>query len=370
MNKRERLLAVLEGKKPDVVPYYADLSWWYGSHYEELPDKYKNRDGYLKFHVDTNTGIYLYPSTLWTEKHDDSVKLTTEKNSNLTKSIFITPVGKIQSVSQYLPESHTSAYVEQYVKNINDLKTMQYLFEHTVYSPSYDGFINDDAFWNGHGFPCALAPVCNSPIQKLLTRWAGPETTVNLWVDNTDEFEQQLYAIAESEKPVFDIICNSPAKLVCLPENLSSEITGRIFYEKYSFPIYKDRIERLHKAGKYALLHIDGTLKGLLPMLSKTGLDGAESVTPEPSGDIPVEELRKYAGDNLIIWGGLPGALFSPNFSETYFADFVKRVLDVFSNDYRFVLASADQVPPDAEFKRICMVGELVERYGRKQLTP
>ena len=28
MNERERALAVLSGKKPDLIPWYADLAYW------------------------------------------------------------------------------------------------------------------------------------------------------------------------------------------------------------------------------------------------------------------------------------------------------------------------------------------------------
>lgn len=74
-----------------------------------------------------------------------------------------------------------------------------------------------------------------------------------------------------------------------------------------------------------------------------------------------VENLREVAGDGIVIWGGLPGALFSPLFSDEQFESHVKMVLDTFIEDKRFVLGVADQVPPDGMVSRVKMVRIMVE---------
>jgi hypothetical protein len=76
-----------------------------------------------------------------------------------------------------------------------------------------------------------------------------------------------------------------------------------------------------------------------------------------------VEELRKASGPHIVIWGGLPGGLFSRNYSDEYFEQFVLNVLR--QADDRFVLGVADQVPPDAVPARIGRVRELVDSHPR-----
>ncbi len=369
MNLRERLLKVFTKEKPDIIPWYADLSWWYNSQVSKglLPEKYQGDKGYLKLHQDVGAGIYLYPPILWEEKESGDIKIFNINKAELTITEIHTPCGIIKSILSYSKESFTNAYIEKKKKNVQDLKTMKFVFENKTYRPSYDKFLEIDNLWNGYGIPAALAPIPVSPIQKLLTRWAGVETTINLMCDYPDDFDNCLTSIAQSEDPVFEILCNSPAKIIVFPENLSSAITGVNLFKKYSFSIYKNRIDKLHMAGKYVILHIDGTLKGLLPLLSEIGVDAAEAVTPEPVGDIPVSKLRESTGDKIIIWGGLPGVLFSPIYSQKMFIEHIKHLLETFSSDNSFVLGVADQVPPDAEFNRICLVTELVNTYGKRK---
>jgi uroporphyrinogen-III decarboxylase len=160
-----------------------------------------------------------------------------------------------------------------------------------------------------------------------------------------------------------EVLAASPAQVVILPENLASEVTGERFFRRYNMPYYRRLTSRLHEAGKTVALHIDGGLIPCLGLLSACGIDIAEAVTPAPFGNVEVERLRETAGPEIIIWGGLPGGIFSSNYSDKFFEDYVTRVLR--NADDRFVLGVADQVPPDAVPRRISRVRELVEANPR-----
>ena len=64
-----------------------------------------------------------------------------------------------------------------------------------------------------------------------------------------------------------------------------------------------------------------------------------------------------------MLWGGCRAGIFSRNFSDQYFEDYVMNVLHV--ADERFVLGVADQVPPDAVPWRVGRVRELVDGFVR-----
>jgi hypothetical protein len=238
---------------------------------------------------------------------------------------------------------------------------MRYVFSHRKVTPCFDNFKRIEALWNGWGLPDLLAPICVSPLQTLLTRWAGVETTIFLLVDAKEEVELTIAELEESDNEIFKIIVDSPAQLVEFPDNLSGEVTGKNLIEKYNFPYWKKRIKQLHKAGKFVALHNDGTLKASLPLLSETGLDAVEAVTPAPVGDLALEEIKEIANNKIIIWGCLPGVLFSPIYSEEYFKNYTKKVLEIFTSDSGFILGVADQVPPDAEYSRIALVEKILK---------
>ncbi|MDO9464487.1 MAG: hypothetical protein Q7J67_04230 [bacterium] len=363
MNQRERLLAVFSGEKPDITPWYADLIYWYESHktMQKLPKEYEGEEGYLKLHQDTGAGIYLYPPSVWKEEFGESIKTSVKKEGNKTLSTICTPLGELSSIKEYLPQSFSTAYKEYYIKKPEDLRIMRYIFSHRKITHCFDDFRRIDALWGGYGLPDLLAPICVSPLQTLLSRWAGVQTTIFLLIDSKEEMERTITELEKDDDEIFQIIADSPAKLVEFPDNLSGEVTGENLIEKYNLPYWQKRIEQLHKAGKFVGIHNDGTLKGSLSSIIKAGFDFAEAVTPTPVGDLTLEEIKKIADDKIIIWGCLPGALFSRVYSEDYFVNYLKKVIQTFPLGSKFVLGVADQVPPDTDFLRICLVREILE---------
>ncbi len=61
MNQRERVLAVLNGQKPDRVPWFGDLDYWATALIGrgQKPQDFKRSDAYLDWHRDLGVGFYL-----------------------------------------------------------------------------------------------------------------------------------------------------------------------------------------------------------------------------------------------------------------------------------------------------------------------
>jgi hypothetical protein len=139
-------------------------------------------------------------------------------------------------------------------------------------------------------------------------------------------------------------------------------MVGRKFFETYmrDFETYWNR--RIREAGKFSFVHMDGTLRGLVGPVASTGFTVIESFTPAPVGNVEVTEIRDMVGPGTVLWGGMPGAFFSPVTSDEDFEAHLNHVLDVMTTQPGFVLGCADQVPPDGLADRILRIAEVVER--------
>ena len=103
---------------------------------------------------------------------------------------------------------------------------------------------------------------------------------------------------------------------------------------------------------------------GLLPRLAEVGFDGVESITPEPVGDVAIEELRGLCGEHkTIIWGGIPGAMFAPPWGAEGMREQTTRLLDELWPENRLIVGSADQVPPDGDIELCRVVAETIAKY-------
>lgn len=363
MTERQRFLTVLKGEKSDRIPWYGDLSYYYFALQQDnlLEDKYKGDSGYLQFHIDKGVGIYFYAPNMWDISYSGGVKYSEIISGTEKRMTYQTPYGDLVSVQKYLPSTYSWAYTSHFVNDFEQLKLMLYVLKNTIYNENYKEFNYIDKLWGEHGIPAALPPISVSPLQKLLARWAGVQTTVNLFAEDMDEFEKILTDMQEAEDKPFEIICNSNAIYVEFAENLSSEITGRMFFDMFNADYYSKRTKQLHDGGKYVGIHIDGTLSPCISQLKECGFDVAEAVTPAPVGDIEIEQLRSAAGDIVII-GGMPGALFTKEYSDEFFNAHLERLLKEFENDNKFMVGVADQIPPDVVSGRIERVREVIGR--------
>lgn len=363
MTEHDRILCVLKKEKPDKTPWFADLSYLYSSLdiLGTLDNKYKGEAGYLEFHKDLGAGICFYAPFMWSQIYSDDITFEVKEKDGYRLSVFNTPEGSISCSEKYLPGTFSWAITNHYVNTIEDLSIMGYIHKNTGYIENFNEYSRISDLWGEYGIAAAFPAISSSPLQKLLARWSGIENTVNIYMDHRYEFETILSIIEESESGIFDILCKSPCEYVEFAENLSSEVTGLEFFQKFNMPHYKKRNRQLHEAGKFTGIHIDGTLKPCLSMLSECGFDCAEAVTPYPIGDVSIKDLRKEAGDNLILWGGLPGALFSPLYTEKQFKLHLDELLEIFPPGSGYILGVADQVPPDGLLSRVRMVREAID---------
>ena len=95
------------------------------------------------------------------------------------------------------------------------------------------------------------------------------------------------------------------------------------------------------------------------------GFDGIEAVTTGPVGDVEIEELRELCGEHdTIIWGGVPGAMFSPPWTAEQIRENTVRLLDEMAPDNRLIVGSADQVPPDGDVDFCRVVADTIAEWA------
>ena len=119
------------------------------------------------------------------------------------------------------------------------------------------------------------------------------------------------------------------------------------------------RTAQLRAAGKYSFVHMDGSLKSLLPLMNQGGWDGIEAPTPAPQGDVTVEEIREALGDDTILLDGIPALFFLPSWPEADLYACAEKILALFKPS-RLILGISDEPPPDADFERMARFGRWV----------
>jgi hypothetical protein len=363
MTNRERVLALLDHKFPDRVPWFGDLDYWYSAARRKgsLDQKYEG-DGYFQLNKDLGVGFYLQGFFPFTQ-HNPGITFSEERVGEQLIKTMHTPQGDLTEIQQYLPTSYSWGYVKHYVGTAADLPAFKCYLESLEFSPDYAEAVRRKSIVGDNGVVLCYTP--RSPFMQMTTTYVGLLSLVYLLADAADEM-REIFAIMDRKYDLAaEIAVNSPAECIMIPENLSSEAVGLSYYKRYLRPYETKWIQRIRQAGKYSFIHMDGTLKGLIKHVAETGFDVIEAATPFPSGDMTMEEIAAEITGDTIIWGGLPGVIFTPNIPEEEFIAHVKSTLEVMKRNPRYVLGVADQVPPDGIIERVASVEALCNEFGR-----
>lgn len=367
MTIRERVLAVLEGKRADFVPWLGDLDYWATALVGRglKPEGFQRSQAYLDWHQDLQVGFYLqgyFPFRTILE----NCKVRDWREGERRFREITTPKGKVRECWQWMPESFTEAPTEHLLKSVADLPAYQWIHANTRYEPDYAFAEERLAYLRKSGAGIMMAYLPKSPLMQMVALDAGIEAVVEMSLDDVGLFEETIAVLKESHDRAARIAVNCPAEALMIPENLSSEVVGPGLFGRYMEPYQREWAAAIKAAGKYSCIHLDGTLKGLLREESQVGLSFIEAMTPAPVGDLAVEEWAGFAGQtDTIFWGGIPGGFFTPLVSDEEFDRHVRAVLAIMRHEPRYVLGVADQVPPDGLESRIRRVAELVDESGR-----
>ncbi|HJP32315.1 MAG TPA: uroporphyrinogen decarboxylase family protein [Candidatus Latescibacteria bacterium] len=365
MNQRQRVLTLLGGDQPDRVPWFADLDYYTTGLIDrgERPADFKQSDAYIDWHRALGTGFYLQGYMPF-RQISDGCSIEEKRDGLLRHRRVSTPRGDLTETWKWTASTVSEAPIERLVKSAADLPAYRYYYENLRFEPDHALAERRRQLVDDVGVVLCYTP--RSPFMRLVAIDAGIQNLIPLFMDAREELEETLRIMKNCLDHAVDLTVQGPADIIMIPENLSSEVVGTTFFDMYMRQIQSDWVDRIHGAGKYSTMHLDGTLRGLLRQEAEIGFTFIEAMTPAPAGDLPVEEWKEYLeGTDVIAWGGIPGAFFSDEMSDAEFDAFVIGVLAVMREEPRYVLGVADQVPPDGSERRIRRVGELVEQYGR-----
>jgi hypothetical protein len=383
MNFRERTLRTFQKRKIDKIVWQPRIyCWYYGNRLKnKLPEGYKDRSilNSLYNNIQPYKGNVpqKYKDKTMVEIYDDlnasprypqevlgvsifkfknkKVKIEFRDNEKEGKiiTIYKTPLGSLREVKKH------GYHTEYPLKILSDLEIMEYILADTEFEFDMEAFKVADRKFGERGVIQTFYP--RSPLQRLIIDYMSFERTIYALNDYPDKIKNFLRVIEEWDDKMYEVILNSPVKILNFGENIDAAIDSPLLFKEYLVPYYKKRINQIHQKGKFCHIHMDGSLKPLLPFIKRVGFDGVEAATPLPQGDVSLEEL-KDALEGTILLDGIPAILFLPRYSYQDLEKFTIKVLEMFSP--HLILGVSDEVPPTADIEKVKFVSELVDNFN------
>jgi len=368
---RERFLNTFARKRIDRIVFSPRLYYWYFGnklYFRPKKDKKCQRRIPPQFLGRSQLKIYdyleasprytlesLYIPLIWPRiKIKKGFYITVKRGPrpNETTTYYKTPLGIIRQVKS---GGHRTEY---FIKKIRDLKVMKYVLENTKFHFLYPLYKIAEKKLGDRGVPSTY--FLHSPYMKLVIDYMGFSNTIISLRRYRSEMENFMKYMEEWDDKMFDVLEKSPLKIINFGENIDANLSPPPYFEKYLIPYYEKRVKQFHRAGKYCHIHMDGSLKDLLPYLDDLPFDGLEALTPRPQGDVTLEELQDAIG-NKILLDGIPSVIFLPQYSLKYFREYAQKVLEMFSP--RLILGISDEMPPNGDMRKIEVLSNLVKKF-------
>lgn len=292
-------------------------------------------------------------------------KYTAKLNEFETEYITETPVGKISAIGRRTPSSPREIKKKWLITSEEDIKVACWIEERCQWVFDEEAYLEEYAIWGELGASTMYLPRVN--IQHLYINVMGVQETVFALSDYPGTVEKYFKALDESHERLIEVVNRCPIQIVNFGDNLHCSTLSPALFEKYVLPAYQKRNELLHKAGKYTNSHWDGNTKALLPYAKECGLDGIEAITPEPMGDVTLEEMKEALGDQLILIDGIAAILFDDIFPEEDLISQTHRIIELFAP--KLILGISDEISSTGNIERIRIVGRIVDNYNAAKIS-
>lgn len=192
---------------------------------------------------------------------------------------------------------HISSY---YIKDLDDYLVMKEIVEKAVLKPNTELYRTTKERLGEDGV--VMGRMDRTPYQKLLLELAGAETfLVDLALD-PEPVEELMEAIGKRFKEQVEMMAESDAEVIWLPDNITVDMTSPKAFRKYHLEYYQYCVKCAHQAGKRVAAHFDGKLRPLIPLIQESGIDIVESVSEARiGGDMGYWEAQQALPDKVIL---------------------------------------------------------------------
>jgi len=384
VNSRQRLLASLTGDPPDRVPWEPLVDEYFLSSLPEAfqrqhlgsfsPDKddetitpdprarhsrFRRAADFARLIGADVFGIHAPGLTC---RVDDLITEEVRRGQKVVRR-WITSAGVISDTISRVPESAAYPfYGEEYrVKTAEDLRVYRHIWENTSYELDAGAFLDAEAYIGDDGIAVIDGP--QSAVQLLLGEISGVMSFYHLLQDHPVEMETLIETMHSRMRAAYEILARSPSHVITAMEDLSSTTSSPRIFRRFSWRHLNEYADILHARGKVFLAHMCGRLKAMAPLIAQSKLDGVESLTSPPIGDLSITDARALWGERLVIVGGLNAGLMLET-DQDRVREAVLAALRQAAPGRNFVLSNADAMPSGANLDTLRTITEVVRECG------
>jgi hypothetical protein len=348
MTMRERMLAVVQGREMDRVPF---------AMYDIMfpPQEAFDLLGHGQIGLIRYRPIYRieHPHCGWESEFfvDDGAKWQ--------RNTLHTPRGDLYELRIFEPVFDSSTARKHFVESRKDYEILWGYLEDSTVLDNYEQYYQDCADLGDDGFPKAECE--RTPWQQLWVEWVGLDALSWHLADWPEHVEHTIELLMRRARQIFEIARCSPAPYIDIPDNIAAPAIGPARFRKYCASLYNELADLLAETGRPLYVHMDGMLKPLWKEIAASRVGGLDSFTPTPDCDTSVAEAVAIWPEKRL-WVNFPGSvhLAEPDAIRAT-AD---EILATAGHTGRLQIQVSENVPLDRWQTSYPVIAEAIESFG------
>ncbi len=282
MTMRERMLAVIQGREHDRVPFvqYDGLA---GPTEEIWSVIGRENMGIIRW---TSVHRQEHPNCRF---ESEPVEKNGRKGERTT---LHTPLGSLVEEKLFEPAFGTGARHKHFVSEVEDYRVLAAYLRDVTILPGHEPFLRAQAEIGDDGLP--MVAVGRTPFQQTWIQWASLEDFCVHLHEYPDAVEECLSLMADIQRGIHEVVRDAadllPIPFVDIPDNITAPAIGPKYFERYCAPLYSDLADLLSEKGIPLFVHMDGDLRALWGAIDRSGVRGIDSFSPPPDNDTSVAD--------------------------------------------------------------------------------
>jgi hypothetical protein len=348
MTMRERMLAVIQGREHDRVPF---------AMYEIMfpPEQAFELLGHGNIGMIRFCSIYraVNPNC----RYESQVFY--EGETKWQRNTWHTPKGDLYELRIFEPAYDSSTARKHFVETREDYERLWSYLEDAVILDNYDQYYRDCADLGEDGIP--KPEIERTPWQQLWIEWVGLEALSYHQVEWPDHVNHTIELLEQRARKTFEIAARSPAPYIVIVDNITAPAIGPARFRKYCVSLYDELAGMLEARGAPVLVHMDGLLKPLWKDIARSRVGGLDSFTPVPDCDTTVEEAVALWPEKRL-WLNFPSTVHLAGPAEIRAE--ADKILAAAGHTGRLQIQISENVPLNVWRTSFPIIVEAIEAFG------
>ncbi|MEK7398164.1 MAG: uroporphyrinogen decarboxylase family protein [Candidatus Poribacteria bacterium] len=354
MTMRERMLALVQGRPHDRVPFVTYSGIAGVSNQEVWAVLGRNNMGLLEW-----CGLhgFSHPNCRFESEGFDV------DGRKGTRNKLHTPEGTL--VEERLNAAISSASSKHYITEPEDYKIILSYFRDITVNKHTNSWLDSNKRLGDDGFP--HTSLVRTPYQQLWIQWVSIEDLALHLVDYPELMEEVFKEMFRVQSDIIRVACECAEELPIpyfnFPDNITAPIIGEKYFRKYCLPSYQELADMLAERNLDIPIsvHMDGDLKPLWKAIGESPVRMLDSMSPPPDNDTSV-------GDAVSIWKDMRVGINYPSSVHLREAEVIydttMEILRQGGHSGRLQIQISENMPPNAWQKSYPQIVKAIHDFG------